>query len=94
MREFVWDKSFRSAFRRTVQQNPLLKRKIFLVLSLLEADPHTPALQAQPLTGELKGLSSCWVDQDCRIIYTIKHRPDFDRELILLVDISRADEAY
>ena len=94
MREFVWDKSFRSAFRRIVHQNPLLKRKIFLVLSLLEADPYTPALQALPLTGELAGLSSCWVDQDCRIIYTVKQRPDFDRELILLVDIGKADEAY
>ena len=94
MRTLVWDSSFRRAFKRVVRKNPQLETKIFEVLKLLIADPFTPALKAHKLKGQLQGLWACWVEYDCRIIYTFDQDTDTDEELILLIDIGNHDEVY
>ncbi|MDJ0590352.1 MAG: type II toxin-antitoxin system mRNA interferase toxin, RelE/StbE family [Pleurocapsa sp. MO_226.B13] len=70
MRTLVWDSSFKRAFKRSVRKNPQLKTKIFVVLELLLENPYNPTLKAHKLKGRLDGLWACWVEYDCRIIYT------------------------
>ncbi len=94
MRILVWDSSFRPAFKRVIRKNPQLKERIFDVLQLLVADPFAPSLKAHKLKGQLEGLWACWVEYDCRIVYTFQEDPDSDEELILLIDIGTHDEVY
>jgi addiction module RelE/StbE family toxin len=94
MSSLLWDSSFRRAFKRVVRKNPQLQERIFEVLELLVADPFTPTLKAHKLRGQLEGLWACWVEYDCRIIYTFEQDSDSDEELIVLIDIGTHDEVY
>lgn len=94
MRTLVWDSSFRRAFRRVVRKNPQIEERIFEVLELLVADPFAPSLKAHKLRGELDGLWACWVEYDCRIVFTFARDTDSDEELIVLIDIGTHDEVY
>ena len=94
MSSLVWDSSFRRAFKRVVRKNPQLQERIFEILELLVVDPFTPALKAHKLRGQLEGLWACWVEYDCRIIYTFEQDSESDEELIVLVDIGTHDEVY
>ncbi len=93
MRILIWDSSFRRAFKRVVRKNPQLER-IFEILELLVAEPFAPTLRAHKLRGQLEGLWACWVEYDCRILYTFQQDPDSDEELIVLIDIGTHDEVY
>jgi addiction module RelE/StbE family toxin len=90
----VWDSSFRRAFKRVVRKNPQLEERIVEVLELLVADPFAPSLKAHKLRGQLEGLWACWVEYDCRIIYTFGQNTDTDEEMIVLIDIGTHDEVY
>ena len=94
MRTLVWDNSFRRAFKRVVRKNPLLESTIFAVLELLVNDPFAPSLKAHKLRGQLEGLWACWVEYDCRIIYTFQQDNEAGEELIVLIDIGTHDEVY
>ncbi len=94
MRTLVWDSSFRRAFKRAVRKNPKLEERIFEILELLVDDPFAPSLKAHKLKGQLEGLWGCWVEYDCRIIYTFGQDTDSDEELIVLIDIGTHDEVY
>ena len=94
MKTLVWDSSFRRAFKRVTRKNPQLEVKIFDVLELLVADPFAPPLKAHKLKGQLEGLWACWVEYDCRIVYTFQEDPDSDEELILLIDLGTHDQVY
>ncbi len=72
MRTLVWDNSFKRSYKRLVRKNPQLKNKIFLILELLVENPYNPILKSHKLKGKLEGLWACWVEYDCRIIFTIK----------------------
>ena len=94
MKTLVWDSSFERAFKRLIRKNPQLKNKIFAVLELLIENPYNPTLKAHKLKGQLNGLWACWVEYDCRIIYTFQSNDDSEEELILLIDIGTHDEVY
>ncbi|NMG11308.1 type II toxin-antitoxin system mRNA interferase toxin, RelE/StbE family [Brasilonema sp. UFV-L1] len=94
MRVLVWDSSFRRAFKRVIRKNPRLEETIFEVLELLVTDPFAPSLKSHKLKGDLEGLWACWVEYDCRIIYTFEPNPDEDEEGIVLIDIGTHDEVY
>lgn len=94
MRTLVWDSSFRRAFKRAVRKNPKLEERIFEILELLVDDPFAPGLKAHKLKGQLEGLWACWVEYDCRIIYTFRQDTDSEEELIVLIDIGTHDEVY
>jgi addiction module RelE/StbE family toxin len=94
MRILIWDSSFRRAFKRVVRKNPQLEERIFEILELLVAEPFAPTLRAHKLRGQLEGLWACWVEYDCRILYTFQQDPDSDEELIVLIDIGTHDEVY
>lgn len=94
MRTLVWDNSFKRAFKRLIRKNPQLKTKIFVVLELLVENPYNPSNKAHKLKGKLEGLWACWVEYDCRIVYTFKSNDNSQEESILLIDIGTHDEVY
>ncbi|MDZ7964570.1 MAG: type II toxin-antitoxin system mRNA interferase toxin, RelE/StbE family [Nostoc sp. DedSLP03] len=94
MRVIVWDSSFKRAFKRLIRKNPRLEEAIFEVLELLITDPFAPTLKSHKLKGDLDGLWACWVEYDCRIIYTFNRNPDRDEDTIVLIDIGTHDEVY
>lgn len=51
-------------------------------------------LRLTAFRGQLNGLWACWVEYDCRIIYTFQSNDDSEEELILLIDIGTHDEVY
>ncbi len=63
----------------------------FEVCFLLE-NPYHPTLKAHKLKGKLEGLWACWVEYDCRIVYTFKSNDNSQEESILLIDIGTHDE--
>ncbi|NJL82514.1 MAG: type II toxin-antitoxin system mRNA interferase toxin, RelE/StbE family [Chloroflexaceae bacterium] len=88
------DRSFRRSFKRLFTKNPQLQDKILAVLELLGKDPFTTSLKSHKLTGQLKGLWSCSVTYDCRIIFGFKKDVDTGEDLVVLVDIGSHDEVY
>jgi mRNA interferase YafQ len=94
MRSLVWENSFKRAFKRVIRKNPQLQEKIFAVLELLLFDPFSSPLKAHKLKGQLEGLWACWVEYDCRIIYTFRTESGSREEMIVLIDIGTHDEVY
>lgn len=95
MRELVWDSSFRRAVRRRTRNKPDLTERILQVLEKLALDPFDPVLRTHKLRGQLEGLWACWVEYDCRIVFTFEPDPRPHRDdLIVLVDLGSHDEVY
>ena len=94
MRKLVWDASFKRAFRRLARHDPTLPDRILEALAALAADPFDPALKTHKLRGQLAGLWACWVEYDCRIIFTFDADPRGDEDVIALLDIGSHDEVY
>jgi mRNA interferase YafQ len=92
--KLVWDNSFRRAFKRLVRKNPQLQDKIFEILEVLDADPFAPPLKSHKLRGNLEGLWACWVEYDCRIVFSFTTDEASGSELIVLIDIGSHDEVY
>nr|WP_244141905.1 type II toxin-antitoxin system YafQ family toxin [aff. Roholtiella sp. LEGE 12411] len=51
-------------------------------------------MKPHKLKGELEGLWACWVEYDCRIVYTFDTNNDTNEEMIVLMDIGTHDEVY
>ena len=94
MRRLVWDASFRRAFRRSTRRNVSLREQILVVLESLAQDPFTPELRTHKLKGQLADLWACWVEYDCRIVFTFESEPTGGEDMIVLVDIGSHDEVY
>jgi mRNA-degrading endonuclease YafQ of YafQ-DinJ toxin-antitoxin module len=61
---------------------------------LARHDPTLPALKTHKLRGQLAGSWACWVEYDCRIIFTFEADPSGGEDMIVLVDIGTHDEVY
>lgn len=94
MRQIVWDAGFRSRFKRVTRRAPELRDRIFEVLETLADDPFTPSLKTHKLRGQLEGLWACWVEYDCRIVFTLEPDPAGGEDVIVLADIGTHDEVY
>ena len=94
MRTLIWGASFRRAFKRRTRKNPHLREHILTVLRLLSTDPFAPSLKTHKLRGELDGLWACWVEYDCRIVFTFEPTPNTSEEVIVLIDVGTHDEVY
>jgi mRNA interferase YafQ len=94
VRQLSWSTSFRKAFKKRVEGNLTLEDRVFQVLGRLAEDPYQSLLKSHKLSGALKGLWSCWVDYDCRIVFAFEKDPKGSDELIILVDIGKHDEVY
>jgi len=94
VRQLSWSTSFRKAFKKRVEGKPTLENRVFEVLGRLAEDPFHPLLKSHKLSGPLEGLWACWVEYDCRIVFTFGKGPKGNDELIILVDIGKHDEVY
>ena len=94
MINLVWDSSFKRAFKRIIRKNPHLEPKILAILESLANDQFEASLKSHKLRGQLEGLWACWVEYDCRIIYSLEQDSETAEELILLIDIGTHDEVY
>ncbi|MDP1624581.1 MAG: type II toxin-antitoxin system mRNA interferase toxin, RelE/StbE family [bacterium] len=94
MRKLAWDASFQRAYRKWLRKDPRWQGRIFEALELLSADTFGPKLKTHKLKGQLEGLWACWVEYDCRIVFTFEPDPDADEDMIVLVDIGTHDEVY
>ena len=94
MKKLAWGSSFRRAFKRRVRKNPALEEKILEALAQLAQDPAAPGLKSHKLHGQLEGLWACWVEYDCRIIFTFELDPESTEEMIVLIDVGTHDEVY
>jgi mRNA interferase YafQ len=71
-----------------------LQDKIFEILEVLDADPFAPGIKSHKLRGNLEGLWACWVEYDCRIVFSFTTDEASGEELIVLIDIGSHDEVY
>jgi mRNA interferase YafQ len=94
VRKLVWDASFKRALRRLARQDSTLQERILESLAALIANPFDPVLKTHKLRGQLAGLWACWVEYDCRIIFTFEADPIGGEDVIVLVDIGSHDEVY
>jgi len=94
MRRIAWSNGFRGGFKRATRNNPVLQKKIFDILEKLADEPFDPTLKTHKLHGKLSGLWACYVEYDCRIVFTFEKVPDDDNDLIVLADIGKHDEVY
>ena len=94
MKKLSWHESFRRAFKRQTKKNPALQERIFTVIEKLSENPFATELKSHKLSGQLKGLWACWVEYDCRIIFTFTEDPVTKEELIALIDLGSHDEVY
>lgn len=94
MRKLAWHSSFRQAFKRITKRDRRLQEQIIRVLNQLVLDPFQPVLKTHKLSGQLHGLWACWVEYDCRIIFTFDVDSKTKEELIVLIDLGTHDEVY
>jgi len=94
MRRLAWDTSFRRAFKRRTRNDPSAQDRIYRVLEKLAEDPFHPTLKTHKLSGQLKGLWACWVEYDCRIIFTFEPNPEAQEATLVLIDLGTRDEVY
>jgi len=94
MYSLSWSNGFRRGFKKASRKDILLQKKIFSALEKLTRDPFDPSLKVHKLRGKLIGLWACYVEYDCRIVFTFEKDPDTENELIVLVDIGTYDEVY
>ncbi len=89
-----WSSSFKRAFKKLVQSDPLLKSKILITMELLQQDPFQPKLKTHKLKGILKDNWACSVDYDLRIIFDFVKNQLTDEIEVLLINIGTHDEIY
>jgi addiction module RelE/StbE family toxin len=94
MRTLLVDASFRRALKGRCKNRPQLQAQVLETLSLLEVDPFAPSLKTHKLQGDLKGLWSCSVEHDLRIIFRFHKLDDEEEESIVLIDSGTHDEVY
>ncbi len=90
MIELVWNPSFKSAYKKRIKNDALLKRKFWEVLALFEENPYDSSLKTHKLTGKLIGLWAFSIDFDCRLVFRFI---ESDRKA-LLIDIGTHEEVY
>lgn len=94
MRELFLQSKFKRSFKRIIRKNPQLEAKILAIFDVLAIDPFSPSLKTHKLQGELDGLWSCFVEYDCRIIYTFCQDTETQEDLIILIDVGSHDDVY
>ncbi len=93
MRRLFWHNSFRRAFKRAVRKDPEVQDRIFAVIELLQTDPFNPQLRTHRLHGRLAHLCACWVEYDCRVIFSLEPVPG-EQDAVVLIDIGSHDDVY
>ena len=94
MSELVLTPRFERAFRRPIGKNPALQSPIETALRRMAVDVNDPRLKTHHLSGQLKGLHTCSVSYDCRIVFSRQKHPKTGAEVLLLVNLGSHEEVY
>jgi addiction module RelE/StbE family toxin len=93
MRQVIWEEGFRRNLKRRTKNQPQLRAKVLEILRTLASDPFTPSLKTHKLQGEFKGIWSCSVEYDFRVIFRFEVGTE-EEETIVLIDAGTHDEVY
>ncbi|MES0337662.1 MAG: type II toxin-antitoxin system mRNA interferase toxin, RelE/StbE family [Candidatus Magnetobacterium sp. LHC-1] len=88
MRKIRYPKSFSKKASKLVEKNPELKESLRKIIHTLERDVFEPFLRTHALSGKLKGLHSCYLNKEIRVIFKITD------DTVSLFDIGTHDEVY
>jgi mRNA interferase YafQ len=80
---------FKSKLKRWVRKHPEKVYELIEKLLLFQSDTNQPSLKTHKLTGDLDGLYSFSIEDDCRIVFEY-----YDSTTIALIDIGTHDEVY
>lgn len=94
MRELVLTPKFKRAFRKFVQRDNKLQKRIENTLIQMQQDVFATNLGTHKLVGELQGLQACSCGYDCRIVFSVEKAKESGMEVIVLLDIGTHDEVY
>ncbi|KJU85683.1 plasmid stabilization system protein, partial [Candidatus Magnetobacterium bavaricum] len=86
----LWDgiKLLRKSTSKKKKPKSSEDEKLSKTLNLLRQDPFSPSLKTHPLSGFLKGLYSCSLTHNIRIVFKINN------DIVHLVNIGTHDEVY
>ena len=93
-RELVLTLKFKRAFRKFVQRNARLQKRIEDTLMQMQEDVFAASLGTHKLSGALEGLRACSCGYNCRIVFAIEQNPVDGAKVIVLLDIGTHDEVY
>jgi mRNA interferase YafQ len=93
-RELVLTPKFKRAFRKFVQRNARLQKRIEDTLMQMQEDVFAASLGTHKLSGALEGLRACSCGYNCRIVFSIERNPVGSAQVIVLLDIGTHDEVY
>ena len=89
--EIEFGKIFEKNYKKTIDKNPLLQKKIWKTIDLLAENPKHPSLNSHIIKETKFGqVWSSWVHRDLRIFWNYLD----DKIIILLLDIGSHDEVY
>jgi len=91
MVELIWDEQFKRIYRKWIRKHPELKAHFSKKIVLFSEDPFHPALKTHMLSGVLKGLWSCSITYEHRLVFDFL---DEGRTRVLLIDIGLHEEVY
>lgn len=94
MTELVTTPKFKKAYKKFIQRDSKLKKKIQNVLKQMREDVFSPHLSNHSLQGKLLGLKACSCGYDCRILFSIEFDKTNAEEAIILLDIGTHDQIY
>ncbi len=94
MRALVLTPKFKRAFRKFVQRDQKLQKRIETTLSQMQLDVFAPSLGTHKLEGQLHGLQACSCGYDCRVVFSIEKDQKTESEVIILLNVGTYDEVY
>lgn len=93
-RELILTPKFKRVFRKFVQRNARLQKRIEDTLLQMQEDVFVTSLGTHKLSGTLEGLRACSCGYDCRILFSIEQHPVGGAQVIVLLDIGTHNEVY
>lgn len=94
MRQLVLTPKFRRTFRKFVQRDSQLQKRIEDTLIQMQQDLFAANMGTHKLAGKLQGLQACSCGYDCRIVFSVEKDQETGREVIVLLDLGTHDEVY
>lgn len=94
MRELVATPKFKKAYKKFIDRDYKLEKKIKNTLKQMRDDVFSPQLSTHSLQGKLFGLKACSCGYDCRILFSIEVDQNNREEVIILLDIGTHDQIY
>lgn len=89
MIEFIWDTSFKKAYKKRISPSKKLQEKFKEAITIFSKNPFDTRLKTHKLSGILKENWAFSVEYDCRVVFKF-----LSENKVLLVDIGSHEEVY